>query len=92
MRNAREKNNRHLLVKPNLVPPSHSSRVQLTELLRQRLGRTHSASSSKLYRGPYTQCDSMADAALVLHKSLYFCRNTTVSLPCTTTSLVCNAW
>lgn len=38
VRNTEEKNNRHLLVKPNLVPPSHSSRVQPTELLRQRLG------------------------------------------------------
>lgn len=28
MRNTEEKNKRHLLVKPNLVPPSHSSRVQ----------------------------------------------------------------
>lgn len=35
VRNTREKNNRHLLVKPNLVPPSHSSRVQLTERRRQ---------------------------------------------------------
>lgn len=39
VRNTREKNNRHLLVKPNLVPPSHSSRVQLTAPLRQRLWR-----------------------------------------------------
>lgn len=37
VRNTQEKNNRHLLLKPNLVPPSHSSRVQPTELLRQRL-------------------------------------------------------
>ena len=35
VRNTGEKNNRHLLVKPNLVPPSHSSRVQLTERRRQ---------------------------------------------------------
>lgn len=38
MRKTEEKNNRHLLMKPNLVSPSHSSRVQPTELLRQRLG------------------------------------------------------
>ncbi|KAK2857117.1 hypothetical protein Q5P01_005852 [Channa striata] len=30
VRNTREENNRHLLVKPNLVPPSHSSRVHVT--------------------------------------------------------------
>lgn len=28
VRNTEEKNKRHLLVKPNLVPPPHSSRVQ----------------------------------------------------------------
>lgn len=28
VRNTEEKNKGHLLVKPNLVPPSHSSRVQ----------------------------------------------------------------
>lgn len=68
VRNTREKNNRHLLVKPNLVPPSHSSRVQLTELLRQRLGRIHSISSTKLY---CWECDRRSEIAFIRQIYLY---------------------